>query len=503
MKKEQGAVFDRRVGALSSVFVTVYNQGTYNKPTIYSDNGITPQANPFQTDSFGRFAFYVADGRYDIEFSGPLINTFRLEDQTIVDAWIKPFVSLKDYGAVGNGVANDSQAVQNAFDAAGGIMSLIAPPGNYRIVTGLTMSKSYTSLIGAGSDLTKFTFEPTGPGVLFDVHNAVAGTINCVAMKGIKLITTNDYNYTKTGLRLTDISRCRFEDISISGWSGNNSSIGLQLRGRDISGFKNFHIGADIPISIENNPDYATIDCDHFHFENMYMQSLVGPIIQIENGAYLSNLTFDGYQAWIPQTHGLYWLDDSSALTSCNLVFKNIRLEQTTDQAAYLFYINKTGGSGLNHLLFENIYGGLKAKGFYLRNVSYPSFRKIHYVNNVNNEALNVDGTVGYLTIINAFWQTNTTAILTGQYELFAQWGYTGPLPTIGFYTSINDIDATTAIRIAGHKTKYSTAAPTSGTWARGDVVWNSNASASDTPGWVCVTAGTPGVWKAMANLAA
>jgi hypothetical protein len=46
-------------------------------------------------------------------------------------------------------------------------------------------------------------------------------------------------------------------------------------------------------------------------------------------------------------------------------------------------------------------------------------------------------------------------------------------------------------------------AAPTSGTWAVGDIVWNTAPTAGGTPGWQCVTAGTPGTWKAMANLAA
>lgn len=47
------------------------------------------------------------------------------------------------------------------------------------------------------------------------------------------------------------------------------------------------------------------------------------------------------------------------------------------------------------------------------------------------------------------------------------------------------------------------TAAPTIGTYARGDIVWNSEPSAGGPPGWVCVTAGSPGTWKAMANVAA
>lgn len=49
----------------------------------------------------------------------------------------------------------------------------------------------------------------------------------------------------------------------------------------------------------------------------------------------------------------------------------------------------------------------------------------------------------------------------------------------------------------------WNNAAPTTDTWARGDIVWNTAPSAGGTPGWVCVTAGTPGTWKAMANVAA
>ena len=46
-------------------------------------------------------------------------------------------------------------------------------------------------------------------------------------------------------------------------------------------------------------------------------------------------------------------------------------------------------------------------------------------------------------------------------------------------------------------------AAPTAGTWAVGDLVWNTAPAAAGAPGWVCITAGTPGTWKAMASLAA
>ena len=54
-----------------------------------------------------------------------------------------------------------------------------------------------------------------------------------------------------------------------------------------------------------------------------------------------------------------------------------------------------------------------------------------------------------------------------------------------------------------GQSVTRGTAAPTTGTWAVGDICWKTNAAAAGTPGWVCTTAGTPGTWTAMANLAA
>jgi hypothetical protein len=42
----------------------------------------------------------------------------------------------------------------------------------------------------------------------------------------------------------------------------------------------------------------------------------------------------------------------------------------------------------------------------------------------------------------------------------------------------------------------YGTAAPTSETWAVGDLCYNTTPAAAGYVGWVCVTAGTPGTWK-------
>lgn len=51
-------------------------------------------------------------------------------------------------------------------------------------------------------------------------------------------------------------------------------------------------------------------------------------------------------------------------------------------------------------------------------------------------------------------------------------------------------------------KVAYDATAPSAGYWTQGDIVWNTSPSAGGAPGWMCVTSGTPGTWKAMANLA-
>jgi len=50
------------------------------------------------------------------------------------------------------------------------------------------------------------------------------------------------------------------------------------------------------------------------------------------------------------------------------------------------------------------------------------------------------------------------------------------------------------------NKIDYGTAAPTTGTWVPGDRVYNTNPKAGDPTEWVCVVAGTPGVWNVAGN---
>lgn len=71
---------------------------------------------------------------------------------------IQDVVSVKDYGAVGNGRTDDTLAFQSAFNAA---VDVFIPSGTYRITKTLIVPSSF-KVIGAGAGSTVLQFEQMG-----------------------------------------------------------------------------------------------------------------------------------------------------------------------------------------------------------------------------------------------------------------------------------------------------------------------------------------------------
>lgn len=82
MQKYQNNVTGRNGDVVTGASVLIAPAGSVTPSTIYSDDGVTPIANPMATDANGYFEFYVADGTYDIRVNGSAAYT----DVLIVDA---------------------------------------------------------------------------------------------------------------------------------------------------------------------------------------------------------------------------------------------------------------------------------------------------------------------------------------------------------------------------------------------------------------------------------
>lgn len=79
------SVLDRHGNAVVGASVTVRTYPAGALASLFSDDGVTPMANPATTDNNGMFSFYVADGHYNLVVSGPTIATTTITDVLIED----------------------------------------------------------------------------------------------------------------------------------------------------------------------------------------------------------------------------------------------------------------------------------------------------------------------------------------------------------------------------------------------------------------------------------
>jgi hypothetical protein len=137
-----GALIDA-MAAFPGCTVTVYNHGTSNLATIYSDESLTPKANPFTSATDAFWFFYGVSSVYDVRFSGTGISA----PYTLTDIGSSQggsdlgWFNVKDYGATGDGSTNDSAFIQAAIDAChaygGGVVYF--PFGDYHLDAALSL----------------------------------------------------------------------------------------------------------------------------------------------------------------------------------------------------------------------------------------------------------------------------------------------------------------------------------------------------------------------------
>lgn len=81
--------------------------------------------------------------------------------------------------------------------------------------------------------------------------------------------------------------------------------------------------------------------------------------------------------------------------------------------------------------------------------------------------------------------------------SLYTSKGFAGPVFRNGYAVRKSGNINTSLVRM------LDSAAPVTGTWAVGDIVYNDTPTAGGFIGWVCVTAGTPGTWKTFGAISA
>jgi hypothetical protein len=326
----------------------------------------------------------------------------------------RDIVSVKDFGAKGDGVTDDT-AVFAAAALIGG--RIYAPAGTYLVTDTTLFALAGTTIEGDGPRKTIIKFAPTTTGKpCFHFKLAAASEIPFCGVLKLGFDATGNTQGTKTAIRITDAEEMIISDIEVSNWTSvAHDCIGLQFRGRQTHDIFDVTINADLPISIETNPNNS-ISIDHYHFCNTYLLALANPCVKIADGVNLSQVTFDGFQAWVTGTYGLLWNDTTTVQASQGLTLKNVRTEQGTDPTAYVVSI--THNAGLQGLVIDNCNFAADRKGFFFRNVPFWHIKDSFYADPAK-EALNIDNTTQVGRSTNTFWQQGGTASITGLARIF------------------------------------------------------------------------------------
>ena len=214
--------FDDNGNPLSGGLLYTYLAGTTTPATTYtSSNGVTANSNPIVLDAAGRISQEVwltvgVDYKFILKTSlGVTVWTkddipggVSSEDVPFLQAGtgavtrtaqskLRDVVSVKDFGAVGNGIADDTAAIQSAIDAveAAGGGEVRLPSGTYKITAPLTLA-GQVNLVGDNlwSTVINKTTNTVGTGS----NTARAGSItDSYAVDAIIILThvDNGYNY--------------------------------------------------------------------------------------------------------------------------------------------------------------------------------------------------------------------------------------------------------------------------------------------------------------------
>lgn len=350
-----------------------------------------------------------------------------------VESRLKDFVSVKDFGATGDGVADDTAAIQAAINSfASGQGTVFFPKGTYLVTSTISVVLDRINLVGSGKRVAKIKFQPTANDICLFFGKGGEGTTDAGIIVQCSLrdieFTSTDTTYKKTAVEFKDIAEFTIDGVVIGSttqWTGNGS-IGFRTRGREATSFSNVEVYANRPFVFALNNSATTLCLDHFTFHNVlaacrgHTESV--PIYNetvffFEPGVNFSNVAFTGYQAWLRGKNGLYYDNSVTAAAgaSYNMSVQNVRWEGTfgDDDSGYAFYFHHGATSTADGLSFRNIYIGEIGNGYYFRRVRGVTIDGSVW-NRATGDMLNLDSSMGseFVQIDNCFWQTGATATI-------------------------------------------------------------------------------------------
>jgi hypothetical protein len=221
-------------------FLYTYAAGTTTPLVTYTDStGLVANTNPVILDSRGEASIWLGGVGYKFKLATPANVDIWTQDNiapgssaymsyvpagtgavtTTVQAKLRESVSVKDFGAVGDGVADDTAAIQLAINAAqlAGGGTVFFPAGSYKVSATLLINQPGVYLLGAGMWNTNITRSGDyGDTILFTGNDATGAVISKAGISNLTIkstgLTTSGAHIKMNGVTRADLSNLFLEN---------------------------------------------------------------------------------------------------------------------------------------------------------------------------------------------------------------------------------------------------------------------------------------------------
>jgi hypothetical protein len=411
------------------------------------------------------------------------------------------YTNIKSFGAIGDGITDDTEAIQNAVSSIpeGGILYI--PSGKYKLtdeiilhagikIIGTNSADSYYGAPPAYSVLPSFLFQDTNNKSIF----VIKGGMHHICLSNLSLSPSIEPNLNpdrtgKYGVRLEgsypDFTwNLLFEQITFYNFERAISCVDpMAGKGSDWSvapvtlkncEFRNPLIG--VHLNTNNADDWIFDTC-------VFVMPSNGRGIDAYRFGYLHLKNCFGGSFAVSNNHMIH-ITGKGSFSVDNILIENSQCET----ASSFIYLDKTGdyaGSRTFFITIANSIAELNA-GIYLGN-------KCHYVSIGNR----------YLAPI---YIDNTQATVDSQSDEFGpsvhfEFPSGSRAQIINYLPGPNQDTAINGVIIGGRLYQQADSTPKSGYYYTGDIVWNTKSSIPSNIGWICIFDGAPGLWKAFGIL--